>query len=114
MKEIKAYVRPGLLETIIGRLEGADAKDITVIRVDALGAMADWEKYRSHFFQKYAEKYSKIAKLEIVCLDDEAEKFVQIIQESGHMGESGDGRVFVGNIERAVNIRTGAEGDEAL
>lgn len=114
MKEIKAYVRPGLLETIIGRLEEAGAKDITVIRVDALGALADWEKYRSHFWQKYAEKYSKIAKLEIVCHDGEVEGFVKIIQESGRMGESGDGRVFVANIDKAVNIRTGAEGDEAL
>ena len=114
MKEIKAYVRRGLLETIIGRLEEAGAKDITVIRVDALGALADWEKYRSHFFQKYAEKYSKIAKLEIVCLDDEAEQFARIIQEHGRMGESGDGRVFIASIDAAVNIRTGAEGDEAL
>jgi len=64
MKEIKAYVRPELLETIINRLEENGAKDITVIRVDALGAMADWEKYRMHFRHKYAEKYSRIANVQ--------------------------------------------------
>ncbi len=114
MKEIKAYVRPGLLETIISRLEEAGAKDITVIRVDALGALVDYEMERWHFFRKYAEKYSRVAKLEIVCLEADAEKYVRIIREAGHLGESGDGRVFVANIEAAVNIRTGAEGEAAL
>jgi len=114
MKEIKAYVRPDLLETIVRRLEEAGAKDLTVIRVDALGRMADFEKDRGHVLRKYAEKYSKIAKLEIVCLAEQADRFIGIIQEAGRLGESGDGRIFVGNIDRAVNIRTGQTGREAL
>ncbi len=114
MKEIKAYVRPELLETILGRLEQAGAKDITVDRVDAVGEMADHEKDRSHFWRKYKERYSNIAKLEIVCRDTEAKGYMHIIQEAGHLGESGDGRVFVGPIHGAVNIRTGDTGDAAL
>jgi nitrogen regulatory protein P-II 1 len=114
MKEIKAYVRPGFLETIIARLEEAGAKDLTVIRVDAIGKMADQEWDRWHLTRKYAEKYSSIAKLEIVCLDGNVDRFVKIVQEAGHLGESGDGRVFVTNVETAVNIRTGEKGDKAL
>ena len=114
MKEIKAYVRPELLETIIGRLEEAGARDITVVRVDALGALVDHEMERWHFVRTYAQKYSSIAKLEIVCNDEQSEQFTQIVQEAGHLGESGDGRIFVSNIERAINIRTGAKGEEAL
>lgn len=114
MKEIKAYVRPELLEAIIGRLEEAGARDITVIRVDALGAMADYEKYRSHWWQKYSEKYSKTAKLELVCRDGQTRTFVEIIRDAGHLGDSGDGRIFVADIEAAVNIRTGEEGADAL
>ena len=114
MKEIKAYVRPELLETILGRLEEAGAKDITVDRVDAVGEMADHEKDRSHFWRKYKEKYSNIAKLEIVCQDVEAGGYMRIIQEAGHLGESGDGRIFLGNIEEAVNSRSGVSGKAAL
>lgn len=114
MKEIKAYVRPELLETFLGRLEDAGARDITVDRVDALGKMADYEKDRSHFWRRYREKYSNTAKLEIVCLDAEARGYMRIIQEAGHLGESGDGRIFLGNIEEAVNIRTGVTGKDAL
>jgi len=114
MKEIKAYMRPFFLDGTIEHLEREGAKDITVIRVDAIGAFADHESDRWHVIRKYLEKYSAIAKLEIVCLDEEADRFMRIIYEHGHTGERGDGRVFIQNVERALNIRTGEEGDEAL
>jgi len=39
---------------------------------------------------------------------------VQVIQEKAHTGERGDGRIFVTNVEKTVNIRTGEEGNKAL
>jgi len=114
VKEIKAYVRPELLETILKRLEEAGATDITVVRVDAIGRMADFEKDREHLWRKYSEKYSKIAKLEIVCTDARARPFMEIIKEAGHLGESGDGRIFLGPIEEVLNIRTGETGEKGL
>jgi nitrogen regulatory protein P-II 1 len=114
MKEVKAYVRPTFLNSIIERLEEKGAKDITVVRVDALGALADQEFDRWHFVRKYDEKYFTVAKLEIVCRDDQAKEFMHTIKEYGHTGEGGDGRVFITNVEDAVNITTGREGEAAL
>jgi len=94
MKEIKAYIRPILLDSTISRLEEVGVKDITVIRVDALGSLADSEMDQRHMFRKYKEKYSAVAKLEIVCQDSEAKRFMEIIKESAYTGERGDGRVF--------------------
>ena len=115
VKEIKAYVRPELLEAILPPLEEAGARDITVMRgVDALANLADQERDRWHFFRRYDEEYSGVAKLEIVCTDALSDKFVDLIRTHGHTGESGDGRVFVSTIDKAVSIRTGAAGEEAL
>jgi nitrogen regulatory protein PII len=114
VKEIKAYMRFEFLGSTIEQLEDAGARDITVIRADAVGPMADHEMDRWHVLRKYQERYSTIAKLEIVCRDDEATQFVEIIRQHGHTGESGDGRIFVSPVEQAVNIRTGAEGEDAL
>ncbi len=114
MKELKAYLRPTFLNAVIEELEKVGAKDMTVIRVDALGALADSEFDRWHIVRKYDEKYYRVAKLEIVCEDDEAGRFVEIIQKHAHTGEKGDGRVFVSWIEDAVNIRTGQRGAESL
>lgn len=114
MKEIKAYVRPDRLSGIVSRLEQEGARDLTVTRVDAIGALADPEKDKLRLFRNYAEKYSDIAKIEIVCLDDEVNRFVAVLKETSYTGERGDGRIFVVNVERAVNIRTGVEGETAL
>lgn len=114
MKEVKAYMRPAFLDSTIESLEKAGARDITIVRVDAIGALADYEFDRWHVLRKYQEKYSAVAKIEIVCRDDEARKFAEIIREHGHTGERGDGRVFIAPIEAVINIRTGLEGDEAL
>ena len=114
MKEIKAYVRPERLANVVSRLEQEGARDLTVTRVDAIGALADTEKDRLRFFRNYAEKYSDIAKVEIVCADAEVNRFVGVLRETSYTGERGDGRIFVLNVERAVNIRTGEEGEKAL
>ena len=114
MKEIKAYVRPERLANVVSRLEQEGARDLTVTRVDAIGALADAEKDRLRFFRNYAEKYSDIAKVEIVCADAEVNRFVNVLRETSYTGERGDGRIFVMNVERTVNIRTGAEGEAAL
>jgi nitrogen regulatory protein P-II 1 len=114
MKEIKAYVRPDRLASIVSRLEQEGARDLTVTRVDAIGALADTEKDRLRLFRNYSEKYSDIAKVEMVCADAEVNRFVGVLRETSYTGERGDGRIFVMNVERAVNIRTGDEGEKAL
>ncbi len=103
-----------MLETAIHHLEESGARDLTVIRVDALSALADAEKDRWHILRRYAEAYSACVKLEIVCRDEEAQSFAEIIREHARLGEKGDGRIFISAIEDAVNIRTGRRGSDAL
>ena len=115
MKEVKAYVRPSCLDVMIAELEKAGAKDITIIRVDALGALVDYQNEKEHkWIRKYEEKYSATAKIEIVCKDEQAGIFTEIIKKMCHTGLKGDGRVFISNIEDAVNIRDGSRGEAAL
>lgn len=112
MKEVKAYLRPERLEPVIASLEAAGARDMTVIRVEAIGGMAEEEQRR--LFRKYNEKYEAISKLEVVCTDEEATKFAKIIREHALTGVRGDGRIFISDIAYALDILTGKEGEEAL
>jgi hypothetical protein len=57
---------------------------------------------------------SGIAKIEIICADDQVDRFVRVLREPSYTGEREDGRIFVLNIERAINIRSGEEGEKAL
>ena len=114
MKEIKAYFRPQFVDSVIEALEKAGAKDLTVIHVDAFGPLADADTDQHRFVRKYAKKYSAVLKLELVCRDENAVRFAEVIRKHAYTGQHGDGRVFIANVDEAVNIRTGERGSEAL
>lgn len=114
MKEIKAYFRPQFIDPVMDALEQNGARDLTVIRVDAFGPLADAATDEHRFVRKYAEKYSAVVKLELVCRDEDATRFAEVIQQHAHTGQHGDGRIFIGAVEEAVNIRTGETGSKAL
>lgn len=57
---------------------------------------------------------STVAKLELVCKDDDANKVVSVIQKHGCTNQPGDGIIFVLPVERAVKIRSGREGETVL
>lgn len=58
--------------------------------------------------------YTENAKLEFVCSEPEVDGLVVIIKARARTGEPGDGIVFASPVDRAVKIRTGVEGREAL
>jgi len=112
VKEIKAYVRVRILERVVSALEEAGFCCMTIIDVSALGYLAD--KKESKYSIKFVEKYSKMAKIEMVCRDDQVDKAINVIKEHGCTHQSGDGIIFVAEVDRAVKIRTGAEGESIL
>ncbi len=114
MKEIKAYVKETFLANVIGRLAEEGARDLTVSHVMAVGTLADAKQFRMEVFRQHYEKYSDIAKVELVCADADVDRFVRVLREPFYTGEPGDGRIFVLNVDRAIHIRTGEEGEKAL
>ncbi|MEE9591598.1 MAG: P-II family nitrogen regulator [Thermodesulfobacteriota bacterium] len=112
MKEIKAYIRLKKVEEVNNALEAAGVLGFTVIEVKALGraAVPETEQYSIEF----SEKSSTIAKLEVVCNDEDTDRLVDIIRKRAYSGHSGDGMIFVSDISCAVKIRTGERGKGAL
>jgi nitrogen regulatory protein PII len=50
----------------------------------------------------------------VVVPDDLEERAVKAMREAANTGHIGDGKVFVYDVERAVRIRTGETGEDAL
>lgn len=70
MTEVKSFIRCRLAEEVIAALEDAGIHDITLIDVMGLGEhLIDPDKAK--YSIKCVEKYSEIAKVEIVCRDEE-------------------------------------------
>lgn len=112
MKEIKAYIRTGRADDVVHALEQAGVKGMTLIDVMAVGQNIDPKNYK--FSIACVERYQKVAKLEVVCADEEADRFVEVIRTAACTHSKGDGIISVSDVERAVKIRTGVEGEDAL
>lgn len=113
MKEIKAFIRANKAEKVIQALENFGIRGITLIDVMGMGELLE-DKTKSKYSIACVEKYSKIAKLEIVCKDHQVHEITEIIRQTAYSGQKGDGLIYVSSVEMAVNIRTGAFGEEGL
>jgi nitrogen regulatory protein P-II 1 len=112
MKEIKAYIRCQKAEEVITALEELGVHGITLIDVMGVGQLADPKTAK--YSVRCVEKYSEVAKLEVVCKDTDEYKIVGTIREKAYTGMKGDGMIFVARVDTAVKIRTGSQNEKAL
>ncbi|OGC06042.1 hypothetical protein A2V82_08260 [candidate division KSB1 bacterium RBG_16_48_16] len=112
MKAVKAYIRTVKVNEVVQALEETGVCDMTVIDVMAVGRQADPKNVK--FSIALMERYAKVAKLEIVCNDDQIHRILEILRQAAYTGQPGDGIIYVTPVEMAVKIRTGAVGEEGL
>lgn len=109
MKKIIAYIRKKRTDLVIRKLEEAGVKGMTVINANALAEWADKDSFS--YSIEYVQKYSALVKLELVCNNNDEDKLVNTIAKYGKTGKSGDGWIFVSNINKAIRIKTGIVND---
>lgn len=110
MKEIKAYIRTGCLDQTVNTLQDSGAPGTTIVTVHPVGYGFGTRFSLSE--QDISKKYFDISKIELVCDDEDLEKFVDIILDSAHTGVSGDGLIFVSDVNMAIKIRTRKRGEK--
>ena len=93
MKEIKAYVRVSEVQEIVSELESGGFCCMTIIDVSGLGNYAD--PHGAKYSLEFVERFSKMARIELVCKDEDEDTVVHIIQKNGCTHQSGDGIIFV-------------------
>lgn len=115
MKEIKAYIKRRCVNNTVTALDAAGAPGITVVEVHPVGYGYEPNYFESQFsdaFKRYENLH--IVKLEVVCADKDWERMVETIRRTCQSGESGDGWIFVTDVEKAVRIKDGASGEDVL
>jgi len=109
---ITAIIKPFKLDDVRDALAEAGIQGMTVTEVRGFGRQkGHTELYRG---AEYVVDFLPKLKLEIAVADERAEEVVEAIAESAASGRIGDGKIFVQDLEQAVRIRTGEQGDEAL
>ena len=112
MKKIEAIIKPFKLDEVKEALQEIGLQGITVTEVKGFGRQkGQTELYRG---AEYVVDFLPKVKIEIVLGDDMVEKAVEAIMNSAKTGRIGDGKIFVSSMEKAVRIRTGETGQDAV
>jgi nitrogen regulatory protein P-II 1 len=112
MKLLKAFIRTGKVDEVVRALEDAGAPGITVSRIHGVGY--GYEPLLFTLAPSEIKKSPEIAKIEVVCGNEDLDRLLEILVAAARTGDPGDGIVFVTPVERAIKIRTGETGPAAL
>ncbi|BAS67417.1 nitrogen regulatory protein P-II 2 [endosymbiont of Bathymodiolus septemdierum str. Myojin knoll] len=115
MKMITAIIKPFKLDEVREALSEIGVSGITATEVKGFGRQkGHTELYRG---AEYTVDFLPKVKLEIAISADQVDSVIEVISKSAKSdgeGKIGDGKIFVGNLEQVVRIRTGETGAVAL
>jgi nitrogen regulatory protein P-II 1 len=112
MVKIEAIIKPYTLEKVREALMRIGVSGMTIYEVKGFGR----QKGHSELYRgaEYTVDFLPKLKLETVVGDDLAERVVDAISGAANTGKIGDGKIFTYRVGRAVRIRTGEQGDQAI
>lgn len=112
MKKIEAIIKPFKLDDVREALASVGVSGLTITEVKGFGRQkGHQELYRG---AEYQVDFLPKVKVEVVVNDDIVDRVVESIIDVAKTGKIGDGKIFVYDVERAIRIRTGEEGADAL
>lgn len=113
MKEIKAVIRPSKLLEVTEELHRIDGlPGVTVSEIKGFGK-GRAKNAKDKVVYEMVEFIPRI-QLEVVVNDEMVDEVVNAIQKFSHTGNTGDGKIFVVNVEVTVKIRTNERGRDAI
>lgn len=112
MKQVVAVVKPHKLDDVKDALKEVGVQGLTIVDAKGFGRQrGQTEVYRG---AEYEIEFIPKVRIELAVADSDLDKVVEAIKASAKTGKIGDGKIFVLNLEQAIRIRTGEEGEEAL
>ena len=114
MKLITAIIREVKLDEVREALIENDITRITVIRVSGHGQQKKEEIYRG---KKVVPNLVPKIKIEIAVNDEFVDTTIKTIidaAKTNSVGEVGDGKIFITNLEECIRIRTEEKGGQAI
>ncbi len=112
MQLVTAIIKPHALDTVKDALKSVGISGLTVSEVRGFGRQGGHtETYRG---TEYTIDFVPKAMIQVLVDDADVDKVVDTIATSARTGKIGDGKIWVSEVSRAVRIRTGEQGQDAI
>ena len=112
MQKIEAVLQPSKLDAVKDALIELGISGMTITDVRGHGRQkGHTEVYRG---REYSVDLLPKVKVELVVVDEMAEKAVQAIVAAAKTGKIGDGKIFVTRVDEAIRIRNNERGELAI
>jgi nitrogen regulatory protein P-II 1 len=109
MREIKAFIRRNMTDEVVAALEHAGFPSVSISEVEGTGKLSTNVEVP---IDNLPVTYNKMAKLEIVCRNQDEKNIVQVIHKYAATGEKGDGVIYVSDVLQVFKVRTGEQTSE--
>ena len=109
---VTAIIKPHRLEEVKEALRAAGVQGMTATEVRGFGRQGGHtETYRG---AEYKIDFLPKVRLEVLTGSEDAERVAKIIADAARAGQIGDGKIWITAVDRAVRIRTGEMGEDAV
>ncbi|OOG46052.1 P-II family nitrogen regulator [Rhodanobacter sp. C01] len=112
MKWITAIIKPFTLDDVREALAEAGVQGMTVTEVKGFGRQhGHTELYRG---AEYVVDFLPKLKIEVAVSDDRLDHAIEAISGAARTGKIGDGKIFIGELDQVIRIRTQEVDADAL
>jgi nitrogen regulatory protein P-II 1 len=112
MHLVTAIIKPHRVESVTEALKEVGISGMTVSDVQGFGRQrGHTEVYRG---SEYRVDFVPKMRVDVLCDTSNADKVMDVIAEAARTGKIGDGKIWATEIGRAMRIRTGETGEDAL
>jgi nitrogen regulatory protein P-II 1 len=109
---ITAVIKPQRLGPVKETLKQSGVAGMTISEAEGFGRQGGHtESYRG---AEYEVEFIPKMKIEILCDYEDVDRIVEVIASAAQTGSIGDGKIWVTTVEKAVRIRTGEIGADAV
>lgn len=114
MKRIEAIIQEDKLSNVVNALKISEVGGVTITQSRGIGSGERPMLQGSRGTAKFEAAYNRIATIMTVVDDSKVSTVVSAIMNAVSTGTTGDGKIFVTNVEEAFDIATKQSGKNIL
>ncbi|HET9729044.1 MAG TPA: P-II family nitrogen regulator [Acidimicrobiia bacterium] len=109
---VTAIIKAHRVEAVTEALKDLGVQGMTIADVQGFGRQrGHTEVYRG---SEYQIDFLPKVRVDVLCDDMTADKIADAIADAARTGKIGDGKIWIAEVARAIRIRTGETGEDAL